>query len=515
MGSKALKDQKEKTPTMKIPFTKNIRHRLERLPMLKALVPFAAGILLADCYTLPAWGVAIGFVVCAVAAYLGRGRWWGEMYIVVALLTAGGFAFEIRQSHIPREGQTKMEIIIRDITSHRNQSVMGQGRIVAYEGDEGVNRTTAAIRFVADTALRLQVGERVVTSAPLRDFDREQSYGRYMMRKGFAGELYLRKENIIERQIEGAGIGRWLRTMAAERIERLALSEDTERVAMAISTGDKSGITGSLRENYTRSGAAHLLAVSGLHVGFLCVVVSLLLGWMLLLRRGHLWRSAVVAVAIWLYAAMVGFTPSVIRAATMFTVMQAAINLSSRTSALNTLCFTAFMMLCWDARMIYDGGFLLSAISVAAIIEWGVPLSGQGPRLGNRLSGQIAGWAIRWLRSAVVVAAVAAVATMPLAAYLFGVVSLWSVVVGPAMVALCAMAVGVLILWILMPIAPLQGAFAWVAERLIGGMNAIAEWCARSGVLAAEWEIGLAECVAIYTLFAIITLTAWALEKKY
>ena len=52
-----------------ITFSKeNILRHLERRPMLKALLPFVVGILLADGYALPVWGVAIGFVVCAVGA---------------------------------------------------------------------------------------------------------------------------------------------------------------------------------------------------------------------------------------------------------------------------------------------------------------------------------------------------------------------------------------------------------------------------------------------------------------
>ncbi|MBQ5396361.1 MAG: hypothetical protein IIU59_05735, partial [Alistipes sp.] len=49
-------------------FWKNIRRRLERLPMLRALVPFVVGVIIADVVTLPLWGVAIGFVVCSVMA---------------------------------------------------------------------------------------------------------------------------------------------------------------------------------------------------------------------------------------------------------------------------------------------------------------------------------------------------------------------------------------------------------------------------------------------------------------
>jgi competence protein ComEC len=240
-----------------------------------------------------------------------------------------------------------------------------------------------------------------------------------------------------------------------------------------------------------------------------------LLWWLPLLSRGHLLRSAVVICAIWLYASVAGFTPSVTRAAVMFTVMQAAIQLSSRSISANTLCFTAVVMLSWDARMIYDAGFLLSLLSVAAIIEWAVPLCTRLQRPNSGLLRQAAWWGVEWLRSAFVVSLVASVATAPLVAYLFGRFSLWGVVAGPLMVALTAAAVGSVVVWVLLPIGVLQGVASEVIGSLIGTMNNITAWCARAEVMSFEWQAEGWVCAGAYILFAFITLTAWAIEKKY
>ena len=115
----------------------------------------------------------------------------------------------------------------------------------------------------------------------------------------------------------------WLRERAVERIKRLNLKPENEAVALAMSVAERSGITPTLRQSYTRGGAAHLLAVSGLHVGFICVIANLLLAWLVILRHGQLVRSAVVITVIWLFAAMAGFTPSIVRAAVMFSAFVA------------------------------------------------------------------------------------------------------------------------------------------------------------------------------------------------
>lgn len=60
--------------------------RLECMPMLKLLVPFAAGILLAECFTLPLWFTAGAFVLCGVVALLLRAA-----PALVGMLCAAGF----------------------------------------------------------------------------------------------------------------------------------------------------------------------------------------------------------------------------------------------------------------------------------------------------------------------------------------------------------------------------------------------------------------------------------------
>ena len=180
-------------------------------------------------------------------------------------------------------------------------------------------------------------------------------------------------------------------------------------------------------------------------------------------------------------------------------------------------------MLVWDGRMIYDAGFLMSVLSVAAIIAWGAPLS-RALRLSQLLRWDDKQNYSRWRKwvermwnaatATIVVSFVASAVTMPLAAHLFGEVSLWGVVVGGVMVALCAVAMCVTILWILLPIAPLAGIVSWVVEHSTGAMNAIAEWCAHSSVMSHQISISLASCLMIYLAYALLTLALWSYSKE-
>ena len=91
--------------------------------MLRALVPFVVGVIIADVVTLPLWGVAIGFVVCSVMAAARSRHGVADAYIVVALLLAGVLSMELRQASTTAPAtRTTMEILVEKITSTRSRS---------------------------------------------------------------------------------------------------------------------------------------------------------------------------------------------------------------------------------------------------------------------------------------------------------------------------------------------------------------------------------------------------------
>lgn len=218
-----------------------------------------------------------------------------------------------------------------------------------------------------------------------------------------------------------AGTNR-LHEAASERIRRLHLPPDTEAVALAMAAGDQTELTPERRAPYARTGTAHVLAVSGLHVGMVFLYVNLLLGALALLHRGHLLRNAAAIAVIWLFAAAAGLSPGTIRAAVMFTALQLALATTSRYAGVNILSAAAFGMLLWRPSYLFHVGFQLSFLSVAAILLWGIPLY---RRL--RTPWRAANAAVGML----VVGAVASTATAPLVSYCFGQIPLVGLAVNP------------------------------------------------------------------------------------
>lgn len=491
-----------------------------RVPMTKALVPIVAGIVAASLFTLPAWGAAVGVGVCILAARVARHRVTADICICSALFMAGWCAAEIRYDppHIP-DGEGLAEIAVDEIVTRRDRAVTAEGRLVAFATDGDTLRHSRRIRISASPSLDLSAGDRLVALCRIKPYSRrsDDGYERYMARRGFAGQVTIRPQNVMKRHTGKASFGSRMRARAVERIGRLGLPPETEALTRAVAVGDRSGITPEMRRRHSLAGTAHLLAVSGLHVGFVFAMVNLLLWWMPLLRRGHLLRCAAAVAAIWLYAAATGFSPSVTRAAVMFTVLQLSLGLSVRSDTMNSLAFTACIMLLFDARNLWDAGFLMSFAAVTAIIGWGIPLGRIGRRqeasaaekhaaATRRGPARVTRYAVGRLWSAVAISLAAAMGTMPLAALFFGSVSFWSIVTGPAAMLPSAVLLSTALVWSIAPLPVLAPAVARIITISGGALEALTRWCASAGILSFEIGIDAAACVAVYAVFIAATL---------
>lgn len=154
--------------------------------------------------------------------------------------------------------------------------------------------------------------------------------------------------------------------------KQFGLSGQAFAVVAAMSLGDKSAVSEDIRDAYSITGASHILALSGMHLG----IIYSLLSFLSFGRRFREVRELLLITAIWAYVFMVGMSPSVVRSAVMLTVYS-FVSLSGRhRMSLNTLAFTATVMLFFNPLCLYDIGFELSFLSVAFILVYNGRLSG-------------------------------------------------------------------------------------------------------------------------------------------
>lgn len=475
------------------------------MPFLRALLFLCAGILLARWYELPLWLAGGGFALCGAMAYLRR----SGLYAAAAVFCFGVLAAELRAPQAcPPEGRTILvRICAEQAPAVRGKYAAAGGSLLAWRSEQGSWRAAGgSVLLRCDTSIRFRAGDRLVCRGRIRPFAAD-SYDRLMRARGYVGTLRLSRGGVLERDTSD-GSGRFLPRIheaASERMARLRMEPRAGAVAAAMAAGDRRGITPELRRIYARTGTSHLLAVSGLHVGVVFLAANALLWWLPLLRYGHRWRNLAVIVLVWLYAAATGFPASAVRAATMFSFLQFALFTAAPYAGMNALAAAAFAMLAVDARYLFDVSFQLSAVAVAGIVAWGVPLHCR-MRTGNR--------AADFLTGTVVAGAVASLATAPLVAYTFGTVSAAGVVLNPAVILLAEATVTVAALWIAFPVAGAAPFAAWVLEATAGAQNRLAQWAAGWPSAAFEIRPDAVQTVLCYLLFSAVTLLVWSVEPK-
>ncbi len=140
-------------------------------------------------------------------------------------------------------------------------------------------------------------------------------------------------------------------------------------VGNALILGYKNDIDEEVRTAYAHTGALHVLAVSGLHVGLVAWFVNILLG--LVKSRTLSWRitRAIILIGVvWSFALISGGSPSVLRAATMFTFLIIGLSMNRTTNIYNSLAISASILLIWNPYLLMNVSFQLSYLAITSIV---------------------------------------------------------------------------------------------------------------------------------------------------
>lgn len=163
------------------------------------------------------------------------------------------------------------------------------------------------------------------------------------------------------------------------RIERSHISKSTADFLKAILMGDKTGLDEQTRLTFAQGGMAHMLALSGLHIGIIAGFLILLMMPIKLAGR-YKWSYILALVVLWLYVALTGFAYSSVRACIMTTFAFLGIVAERKNFVGNALCSACLLILLVDPMALYDAGFQLSVVCVGALIAFASPLNPIGHR---------------------------------------------------------------------------------------------------------------------------------------
>ncbi len=279
-------------------------------------------------------------------------------------------------------------------------------------------------------------------------------------------------------------------------------------VIAAMTLGDKSALSKELRETYAVTGAAHVLALSGLHLG----IIYFILSFFFLHSRWRVAGQMVTLCAIWGYAMLVGMGPSIVRAATMMTLYALVSLLNRKRFSLNTLSFAAVVMLMVQPLVLWDTGFQLSFMAVLGIVLFYQPLYGVLCRMGIRR------WKVTsWVGSLVSVSLAAQTMTAPIVVWSFGRFSTYFLITNLVAVPLAtiiiymALAVLMLAVWPSAQVWAVKALFAVTGclNYLLGG---ISRW---PGASIEGIHINRIQMFLLYVLLTCFCILAKYVAKMY
>ena len=275
------------------------------------------------------------------------------------------------------------------------------------------------------------------------------------------------------------------------------MRSDNTDISYALITGDSLSIEQDIRRDFSDSGIAHILCVSGLHVGVLSAAAIYLLTALKLNKKAQI---PVISALLLFYGGICGFAPSVIRAIVMTEVYLFSKAIGAKYDMLSCVSFAALVILAVFPLMIFDAGFQLSFLAVLGIT------------LLYRRIDKLLGFIPAKLRAALCVTVSAQAGVLPITALYYKNMPLLSVLVNLLTVPLVSFIyIFLLIFIVIMSVLPIMSFLFFLPQGMLELIKYIASFAA--SLEAAIYLNGIGAGLAAF-YFVLITISGYVFLKK-
>ncbi|MGC9331909.1 MAG: ComEC/Rec2 family competence protein, partial [Bacteroidales bacterium] len=320
-----------------------------------------------------------------------QGRWISYVLVFLFLFSAGAFLASDKLANVSPVRLPDDALLIAEVQTLPKETKNAYSTDIAvqayrYKDEWFDGEGQARVYFQKDSmAENIKPGmliafqphfDTVSNSGNPEEFD----YAKYMTYHMIASSTYLKSGSwkVID-QTEVTGLKYRmlrLRTHLLDIYRQAGLEGDEFAVAAALSLGYKDELHDKLRHAYSASGTMHVLAVSGLHVGIIYTVMLFLLSPLKRKKKLIYLQVVIVIISIWFYALLTGLSPSVTRAAVMFSFITAGLLFKQHTNIYNILAASAFVTMAVNPFVITELGFWLSYLAVLSIVTFHKPIYG-------------------------------------------------------------------------------------------------------------------------------------------
>lgn len=364
---------------------------LHQTPFVKFAIPLILGIILKITFpeistdlTLPFLFLLICiilFQIFKLNSHFRLNRIWSFL-IFLAILMVGSQLAQIKQDKVYKFENKEYNFIATIIESpvEKENSIKALLKINAYKDSNlWINPETKLLTyFQKDSTLsKLNLGDKIFIKAYINGIKHSGNpyafnYKEYLTYKEIYYQTYIKADKFIKLDSNcGSKLiltTHKLRQTLLEIYQNNSIKGDEFAVLSALTLGYKKDLTPELKESFSTSGAMHVLAVSGLHVGIIFIILSKLLFFLERKKYGKVIKSIILILVLIFYAMLTGLSNSVIRATIMFSFICIGKTFTRQINIYNTLSASAFIMLLYNPYSIMDVGFQLSYLAVISIV---------------------------------------------------------------------------------------------------------------------------------------------------
>ena len=407
-------------------------------PSVKLLLPLVLGIAVGDALeedisSMFWWLMTISMI--GITFVVWRKKYLQSLLLLFTVFLVGGtFVSMSRQAakiQLPNKQITFKAVLLS------NPVVRGkviQTDLMVMTAGEPMKVKASILRDTITNRYRtLHLGDGIEAAAyleePMNFADATFDYARWLKLHGYSAETFIfynqwQKTKVSLRQmsfLQRTSLSAALHREKLMRVLESNLDSTHLAVVSAMTLGDKQLISRNIKEDYSITGASHVLALSGLHLTILYSLLLFILSWCervmpRVFKRGI--SELLILFILWSYVVLVGMSSSVVRSAVMLTIYSFVTLLNRERLSVNTLALTAIIMLVSNPNSLFDIGFQLSFISVWSILLF-YPLIYELIPLLQKKSFLV----FRWLWGMIAVSLAAQLGTAPLIAFYFGRVS--------------------------------------------------------------------------------------------
>ncbi len=496
------------------------------VPVFRLLIPFLSGLLLNIFYNkiyLVFLLLLLLIVIFFAAMLLPKKQWISGIKYQLIFLFSGFYIADLNREikwkyHFSKFKGDALVAIVNDIPDEKPKTIKVTVRIVEVDSSSNARKVEGKLLLYLkkdSASLQIKYGDKLllpyaVEEIPDTVFGGRFNYKVYLERKQIYHRAYFRSKHwkLLERKPTNQVVD--FAYSCRENVVKVLRSslKDTNdfAVASALLVGDDSLISTALMKAYSASGTLHVLSVSGMHVGIIYLLIAFLFGKAEKNKfLKHLYYPNVILL-IWLYSILSGRSASVIRSATMLSIVLLGKWINTRSHIYNSLALSMFIILCYDPFLITDNGFILSYLAVYGIVYM-QPLVLQWYNPENK-------WVYKiWELTAVSIAAQAL--TAPVSLLFFGQFPNYFIFANMIVIPISTIAIYLTILQVV--VAPWCKIEQWVAFINGKAISFVNEFVIRltevPGAVTQDVYIDVFQCFVIYIM--IFSFTDWVEKRRY